>query len=293
VAEQAHLDRQSEKEQRIREAKARIVADHEDQAKKLAEQAAIHAEIQYRERNRPRVEREQADAVAEIDRILENAHSHDQQEILRVRRADAALKMQVGTTKIFELLAERQSAYLDVEEARLAGWMAEIQRIVDDYRKADIAQAETLAEHQRTTDELGIARRQHEAHVEAIGREHADLIRQMEDQFERSRREAVAQMQIHDAEWQHSLGVEQERTKSQIGRTAELLHQLETVEGSTNRRWAERLHQMEVAHAAYADALTRASEVQKRSNRNLVVLMIALSLMACVAGFIGGTAFGG
>lgn len=290
--EAAHRERESEKEQRIRTRKAEIVQDYEAQAKKLAEQAALQAEIQYKERNRSRMEREQADAVAEIERVLENSYSHDRQEILRVRRSDAALKMQVGTTRIFEVLAEKQKAYLEAEEQRLGQWKAEIQRIVDDNRKADIAQAEALAEHQRTTDEIGVLRREQEALLESIRNEHADRIRRMEDELDRNRKDAITQMQARETEWQHSLSLEKEKTDSATQRNTDLLQQMEVVEDSVKRRYEARLEEMAADKESYASELARASEIQSRYNKMLIALIVALPVLGGLAGFIGGAAMG-
>ncbi|MFC7848315.1 hypothetical protein ACFUTU_07535 [Arthrobacter sp. NPDC057388] len=291
--EAAHRERESEKEQRIRTRKAEIVQDYEAQAKKLAEQAALQAEIQYKERNRSRMEREQADAVAEIERVLENSYSHDRQEILRVRRSDAALKMQVGTTRIFEVLAEKQKAYLEAEEQRLGQWKAEIQRIVDDNRKADIAQAEALAEHQRTTDEIGVLRREQEALLESIRNEHADRMRRMEDELDRNRKDAITQMQARETEWQHSLSLEKEKTDSATQRNTDLLQQMEVVEDSVKRRYEARLEEMTADKESYASELARASEIQSRYNKMLIALIVALPVLGGLAGFIGGAAMGG
>lgn len=291
--EAAHRERESEKEQRIRTRKAEIVQDYEAQAKKLAEQAALQAEIQYKERNRSRMEREQADAVAEIERVLENSYSHDRQEILRVRRSDAALKMQVGTTRIFEVLAEKQKAYLEAEEQRLGQWKAEIQRIVDDNRKADIAQVEALAEHQRTTDEIGVLRREQEALLESIRNEHADRIRRMEDELDRNRKDAITQMQARETEWQHSLSLEKEKTDSATQRNTDLLQQMEVVEDSVKRRYEARLEEMAADKESYASELARASEIQSRYNKMLIALIVALPVLGGLAGFIGGAAMGG
>lgn len=291
--EEAHRERESEKEQRIRARKAEILKDYETQAKKLAEQAAIQAEIQYKERNRSRMEREQGDAVAEIERVIENAHSHDQQEILRVRRSDAALKMQIGTTRIFEVLAEKQRAYLEAEEARLGQWKVEIQRIVDDNRKADIVQAEALAEHQRTTDEIGVVRREQEALLESIRSEHADRIRRMEDELDRSRKDAITQMQARDSEWQHNLELEKEKTDSATKRNTDLLQQMETVEDSVKRRYEARMEELLADKESYASELTRASEIQGRYNKMIVALIVALPLLGGLAGFIGGAGIAG
>ncbi|WP_405829105.1 MULTISPECIES: hypothetical protein [unclassified Streptomyces] len=288
AAEAEHQQRQTEREEKIRARRAEIAKDYEAQAAKVAQQAALSAELQYKERNRSRMEREQIDSVAEIERDIEDTHAHNQQEILRVRRSDATLKMQTGQTRIFEVLAERQSEYLAAEEERLNRWKSEIQRIVDDNRKADIAQYEALAEHQRTTDEIGILRQEQRDLLESVRSEHADRIRRMEDELERNRKDAIIQMTTRDADWQHNLDLEKEKTNSQVTRVTDLLKQLSTVEDSVAKRYEARLTEMQADKESYANELARASEMQSRSNKILVVMIVTLSLLMGVAGFIVG-----
>ena len=293
AAEQAHAQRRSDRDQTIGQTKAAIVRAYEEQAKRLAAQAAIQAEIAYKERNRSRMEREQADAAAAVDRALEDGHSHDLQEILRVRRSDAALKMQVGVTRIFELLAERQTDYLRAEEERLREWETQIQRIADDNRKADIARADALAEHHRTTDEVGLLRREQDALLESVRDQHADRLRRLQEELDRNREEAAARLRASDTEWQHSLDVESARTDSQTARVADLLLQVETVEQSVERRFDERLAGMKADNESLTNGLARVSEIQKRSNTILVVLIVALALLMAAAGFIAGAGYSG
>jgi hypothetical protein len=288
AAEAEHQQRQAEREEKVRARRAEIAKEYEAQATKVAQQAALSAELQYKERNRSRMEREQLDSVAQIERDIEDTHAHNQQEILRVRRSDATLKMQTGQTRVFEVLAERQSEYLAAEEERLNQWKSEIQRIVDDNRKADIAQFEALAEHQRTTDEIGILRREQQDLLESVRSEHADRIRRMEDELERNRKDAITQMTTRDAEWQHNLNLEKEKTNFQVTRVTDLLKQLSTVEDSVARRYEARLTEMQADKEAYANELARASEIQSRSNKILVVMIVTLSLLMGVAGFIVG-----
>ncbi|WP_154080483.1 hypothetical protein [Streptomyces mobaraensis] len=288
AAEAEHQQRQTEKDEKIRARRAEIAKDYESQASKVAQQAALSAELQYKERNRSRMEREQIDSAAEIERDIEDTHAHNQQEILRVRRSDATLKMQTGQTRIFEVLAERQSEYLAAEEECLNQWKSEIQRIVDDNRKADIAQSQALAEHLRTTDEIGVLRREQQDILESVRSEHADRIRRMEDEFERNRQDAITQMTAREAEWQHNLDLEKERTSSQAARVTDLFQQLSTVEDSVAKRYEARLSEMQADKESYANELARASEMQSRSNKILVVMIVTLSLLMGVAGFIVG-----
>ncbi|MFC9756696.1 hypothetical protein [Streptomyces sp. NPDC056921] len=290
AAEAEHQQRQTAKDERTRTRRAEIAKAYEARAARMAQQAAISAELQYKERNRSKMEREQIDSVAEIERTIENTHAHNRQEILRVRRSDATLKMQTGQTRVFELLAERQSEYLAAEEERLNQWKSEIQRLIDNYRKADIAQSETLAEHLRTTDEIGVLRREQQALLESMRTEHADRIRRMEDTLERNRMDAITQMTARDAEWRHNLSLEEERTNSQVTRVTELLTELATVEGSVARRYEVRLSEAHAERDSYASELARASDVQSRSNKSLIVVIVMLSLLMGVAGFIAGVA---
>ncbi|MGW0898663.1 hypothetical protein ACWD0G_16960, partial [Streptomyces goshikiensis] len=284
AAEAEHQQRQTEKVEKIRSRRAEIAKDYESQASKVAQQAAVSAELQYKERNRSKMEREQIDSVAGIERDIEDTHAHNQQEILRVRRSDATLKMQTGQTRIFEVLAERQSKYLAAEEERLNQWKSEIQRIVDDNRKADIA----LAEHLRTTDEIGVLRREQQDLLESVRAEHADRIRRMEHELERNRKDAITQMTARDTEWQHNLDLEKEKTNSQVARVTDLLQQLSAVEDSVVKRYEARLTEMQADKESYATELARASEIQSRSNKILVVMIVTLSLLMGVAGFIVG-----
>lgn len=287
-SEQAHQDRQSQKDRKIQERKTEIVRDFEEQAERIAKQAAVQAEVQYKERNRTKMERAQADAVAEIERVIENDHSHDLQEILRVRRADAQLKMQVGTTRIFDVLAEKHSEYLAAEEERLKQWNAEIQRIVDDNRQADIVQANALAEQQRTYDEVGVLRQQHEQALEALRAEQADRTRRLEDELERSKREAVTQIAAREEEWAHNLRLEQEKTNAQSQRAADLFAQQEQIEVQVGKRYEARIAELQADREQTANEMARASEIQGRYNKVLISLIVALPILGVLAGFIVG-----
>lgn len=288
AADAEHRQRQTEKDEKIRARRAEIAKDYESQASKVAQQAALSAELQYKERNRSKLEREQIDSVAGIERDIEDTHAHNQQEILRVRRSDATLKMQTGQTRIFEVLAERQSQYLAAEDESLNQWKSEIQRIVDDNRKADIAQSEALAEHLRTADEIGVLRREQQDLLESVRSEHSGRIRRMEDELERNRKDAITQMTARDADWQHNLDLEKEKTNSQVARVTDLLQQLSTVEDSVAKRYKARLTEVQADKESFVNELARASEMQSRSNKILVVMIVTLSLLTGVAGFIVG-----
>lgn len=278
------------KDDRIREAKAEIVAEHEAHAKLLAEKAAKDAEAHYKERNRTRIEREQADIRAEVERVIEADHSRDLQEVLRIRRDDAGLKLQVGQTEIFKVLAEKHQENLDAEQERLDGWKAEIQRIVEDNRSNDVARANALAEQLARTDELGAARAEHERALEAQRTEFEDRTRRYEEELKRSREDALTRVKERDAEWGRDLAVEKERTEQLNQQLKEQREENATIKADVAAQYEQELTDLRSDRAAFVQEVERASVMQGHYSKMIVALLIGLPLFVGIAAFLLGLA---
>lgn len=291
-AEQAHRERLEAKDEKIRLRKAEIVRGYEEQAKMSAEQAAISAEVRFKERNRSRMERDQSDAVAEIERALEDERETERHDILRVRSNDARLKMQVGTSAIFEVLAEKQREFLASEQTQLDAAIADLQRFIDGHRLTDIARTNAMVEYNRTSNEVEDLRRQQEDQMAAVRREHDDRIRRLEDELDQSRREAITRTQTRDEEWRHSLELEKANTESASRRVSELLVQMRETEEETARRYEHQINEMRIDRERSIHELNIAASVQARSGKFLILMMIALSLLSLLAGYIGGAGLG-
>ncbi|WP_143847262.1 hypothetical protein [Nocardiopsis sp. JB363] len=287
--EAKHAERVSEKDEKVRKAKARIVADYEEHVKVLAEKAAKDAEAHYRERNKARVERHQADAVVEIDREMSNAHAHDLQEILRIRRNDASLKLQVGQTQIFKVLAERQNENLTAEQDRLDRWKDEVGRIVADHRGDDIARTEALAEQLARTDELAAARSEHAAALEAQRSEHADRIRRSEDELDLARQEAITRIKERDAEWDKDLSVERAKTETLTKQVQDLREENAVIE-TRAKEFADRRLQAVMADRDAADKnLERFAVLQRHASWLILSIIVGVVILGLGVGFIAGT----
>lgn len=299
AAQAEHDQRIAVRDEQIRRVKAEVAADWDAQARRTAEQAAASAETQFRERNRTRMERAQADAATEITTALEDEHSRNQQEILRLRKRDAQLLMQKGQTSAFQVLAEKQQGHLDDEASALADWKQRIEAVIDAHRKDDIARVETLATQQRTIDEVTELRAQHERAIEAMRIEHEDRQRRMEAELARQQEDFMRQLQARDIEHEHAVSVEQERTRAQSDRVSDLLAQLGTIEQSVAARYEQRMTDLQSSRDAAAEdrarikeVLADANDIQHRSNKLMIVLIIALSIIMLGSGFIFGVSLG-
>ncbi|WP_026820062.1 hypothetical protein [Arthrobacter castelli] len=287
-AEADHKQRLATKDEDVRTRHKEILEEFNTTAAAVGQQAAAQAEMQYKERNKARVAREQVEAVSEIEALAENTYSHTRQEILRVRRKDAASKMQVGQTRIMELLEDQHKANLDAERELMDSWTAQIERVIDDHRKDDISRAETLAEDQARTDQVNALKTSHQQALEDVKADQTQRQQHMDDELERVRHRAAEQMAERDEAWQHSLNLEKEKADSQARRVDDLLAQLENMGTSFKAQYETQVNDLTDEKRSMAEALEQSDVIHSRSNWMMSLLLVCLGLVMLGAGFILG-----
>lgn len=287
-AETDHRAREADKDTKVALAQRGIREEYEAQAAKVGEQARLQAETQYSDRNKPRLTRELTEAEGHVVRALEDAYSHDQAEILRLRRKIAEQRMFVGQTKVFEVLSERQEANLAAERDLLSQWTEKISQIISDNRSEDINRAQALAEQQSRFDEVGTLRDEHEKLIERTRSEHADRLRRMEEEIERTKAAAVEQLRNRDEEWQHALSIEKEQTASQTARVSDLLEQQNLMSQTFQKQYDDRINEFEADKRKTHEVLDRATWLHERSNKIMMLLFACIGVAMCGVGFILG-----
>lgn len=288
-AEAEHAKLQAGKDEETRKRKEAIRHEYDEAARKAGEQAALQAELQYKERNKSRVQREQMEAAAQVTTDIEDAYSHSQQEILRLRRKDADRQMGVGETRVLELVSELRESQNAAERELLQSWNEKIQRIIDENRKADVSRTEVLAEEQARFDQVAALKKEQEAATERLRNEHAERVRRLEDEFERTRQSTIEQMSARDEEWQHALNLEKEKTESQTNRVTDLLRQMDLMGSTYEKQRDEKLEASEADNARHIHELERMNQLQGRSTKIITLLMIALPLLFLAVGIIFGS----
>jgi hypothetical protein len=278
------------KEEKARQAQAEITEVFEAAIARVGQQAAAQAEAQYRERNSPRIRREQLDAVTAIEAKVENDYDYTRQEILGLRRKDAERKMAIGMTRVFEVLAERQAEALAAERALLVHLTNEIQSVIDENRKNDISRAQALAAEQSTSDRVGGLEREHAEAMARMRAEQEEQLRRAEEEFERARQSAIEQRRARDEEWQHTLNLEREKTTSQTNRVSDLLTQMDHMGESFSKQYDARINELQADRQAYINDLERSNLMQSRSNEALIAMAVILALLMLAGGFLIGAA---
>lgn len=260
----------------------------ESEADEVARAAADAAKARFHAQNRVLRERLLSEAGLSIEARNEERFAHNRKVLLDMRRRDASLAMELGSTKAMQLLAERQDAQRKQQTALLKEWTDRITAFIDDNRKQDVARTETLAEQLRHTTQVQELTDQFAREREAMAAQHAERIRELEAEVVANRERAVIELREREAQWGHSLEMEQQKTVGAHSLVASLEEQMRGLGESYKSKYDQQIATLREDKESYARELERANHIQSRANKILVVLVIVMTLAALAVGMIVG-----
>lgn len=274
--------------QEISAQRREITARFESAAESRATQAAAHARAMYEDKNRPKLERDLAEAGLEVDRRHEEQYAHDRQTVLEMRRKDANVRMDIGTNRIFESLSERQALQREAERKLLEHWNSELTRFIDENRKDNVARTSTLAEQLARENQVAALKSEHTARLRELRTEFAERERRLDSELIRNREEALSQLSARRNEWNSALELEKERTRAKGALVDQLTEQINALGAHYEEQYQGRILNLETDKDGYVQELGRANAAQKRTNNLMTLLVVTISLATLAVGVIIG-----
>jgi hypothetical protein len=292
AAAEEFAERQAKAPAEVSAERAEIIQRYERDADERAEVAAVRARQAYWDRFRPELERRIADVASQVERRNEERLLHQRQIVLQMRRKDARTRMQLGTTRAFQLLSEREAAHRQAEMELLQRWNAELTRFISDNREHDIARAETLAEQLRLDNRVVEIQTEHAQRVKKLKVEHESRLRTLETEMERDRERADARLRKQEEGWKGEVATKDQQLNSTNRLYADLQAQMQRMNDSIGRHNLERDQERERDRRSYAAAQERDYRIHRRSIRILLALAALAVLVFTVAGIVIGWAIG-
>lgn len=293
AAKEDLADRQKAGPEEVAAQRREMVSRYEEEAAARGRQAAEQAVLRYKEQHRPRHERELAELGLANERASEELFAGSQQIILDTRRRDAQARMDLGKTKILDVLIEEHQAQREREAELLQHWSAEMREFVDANRKDDIARSDALAEQLARNNQVDELRRENAARLDQMRREQDERVRNLEADLERVRRDALHDLASREATWEHKLSEKQEEANGAKSRVRELLDQFNNLDDRYERQYQGRIASLEADKKSYSDELERAAVLQSRANKLWAILILFVALAMVGVGFILGVALMG
>lgn len=286
-------DRQKTGPEEVSALRKELHARYEAEAAARGRQAAEQAVVRFKEQNRPRHERELAEVGLNNERASEEFYDGAQQIILDTRRKDAQARIDLGKTQILDVLTERQQEHRDAEEALLKGWSSELMKFIDANRKDDVARSNALAEQLSRDTRIEALKVEHATRVQELRAEQEDRVAHLDADIIKTRNEALTELSAREETWQHNLSLEKQKTITSDNRVKDLLSQFDQLGPTLEAQYTKQIKTLESDKESYSLELERASKIQSRANKIMVVLIVVLALAALAVGFIIGAAVSG
>ena len=288
AAEQEFSDLKARVSEDIGVRRAEITRRYEKDADERAEVAAAQARQVFWDRFRTELERKIADVAPEIERRNEERYAHQRRLVLETRRKDARTRMRLGTTRTFQLLAEREAKQREAEMELLEQWNVKLTRFIGDNLKHDIARAEVLAEQLRLDSQVEDLQAEHALRVEELNTDRENRVRRLEAELERERERAEARLREREGEWRHEIHIKDEKLNSANQLYKDLHAQMQDMADSMHRQYRGRIDELEGDKRSYADELKRTNHIHSRFNKLILVLAAVLALVCIAVGVILG-----
>lgn len=273
-----HEERRAEIGPRVDALREELNASFAERMKAESERAAAEAASRFRANNSRRLDRDLVEAATSVERSVEAEYEHERQQLAQARRTAVQQHLELGQTRLVEVVREQQSVYLAAERTLMEEWNTQILNVLDDYRKDDIARVKVLGEQQSRDDTVAALRSEQAQALASLQAQHAERIAQLEDSLARSRQEAVDRMASRDAEWGYSLERQRDRADEEAASAGNLREQLARSEAAFQQRYDARVAELEADRQAAVEEMDRTSMIHGRVIRLLVVLVSVLML---------------
>ena len=269
-----------------------LVDRYESEAAARGRQAAEQAVARYKDQNRARLEREIAEVGLNNEQASEEFFEGAKQIILETRRRDAEARMDLGMTKVMDVVIERQQAHRDAEEELLRRWSAQMTQFLDENRKNDVARSEALAEELSRSTRIEQLNAEHAAHVDQLRQEQASKIAELDRDRNAVQQAAMEELASRERDWNNQLAAEQQKTDAANTRIQDLLGQFNTHSAALAEQYDGQIKALKADKKSVERQMKQTEKVQSRMNKMLILVVVVMALAALLVGFIVGTTVG-
>lgn len=283
-----HRERYSDGERIISERKREILDRFEAELKERADQAAMTARVQYKDRNQSRIDRELSEVGAQVAAQNDDVLAQQQEQLLATRRSDATKRMDLGMNRILEALGERHRAMVKAEAALYSQHSQRMQDFLDEYRKEDVARSHALQEELARNDKVDAAGREYAARMDAMAAEHRAEITKLREGIDQLHVKAREEMKASEDRWRGLLEVQEANTQAANTRADDYSKRLSLVGEQTEAQYKNRLADMDAERQRAVDEADRATKVTDRGTKLMASLALVMALAALAIGILLG-----
>lgn len=263
----------------------------EEEGRRVGELARLNAENAYRQQNRPRLDRQ----LAEAGERLANQAAHQlhatEREINVRRREESAAIMDMAITKALDVAERNYADLLERMKARHSELADRIEQQTLDIRRDEVARATSIEQQEALREELASARARSEQALHEAQLRAEERVRALQEELEDTRAQAENRLvtlrtQMQEAMDSLSRQGEQDRTEKQ-----ELQRQLQELDTIKEDQYGQRIANLSSEVDRYRTDYEQELQNQAAMNRRMIMMFIMIAVVALLVGAVVGMMF--
>lgn len=275
----------------VRQEREKLSEEWENKVKAAGEAARVAAEQTHRERFGRQHEEQLRNVEYELSSGMQIAFEKAVSELRERRRKEAETALDKLDTEQINAAMERYAKLAESEETLLKKHQEKILAFLAEYRDAEIARINVLAEEQVRNDKIQKLEAEYQNRVASLQKEFDARVSALNQDLEALRVRHAAEMEAKDADaeaLQRRHNGEQERLQ---GRIDKLLEDYAHLDEAKDAQYQARLTETASERDAFERQYDHMASSQKKINGMMVTLIIIGLIASLAVGFLGGQWF--
>lgn len=272
----------------VRQEREKLSEEWENKVKAAGEAARVAAEQTHRERFGRQHEEQLRNVEYELSSGMQIAFEKAVSELRERRRKEAETALDKLDTEQINAAMERYAKLAEAEETLLKKHQEKILAFLAEYRDAEIARINVLAEEQVRNDKIQKLEAEYQNRVASLQKEFDARVSALNQDLEALRVRHAAEMEAKDADTealQRRHNGEQERLQ---GRIDKLLEDYAHLDEAKDAQYQARLTETASERDAFERQYDHMASSQKKINGMMVTLIIIGLIASLAVGFLGG-----
>ena len=268
----------------VRELESGIRERFDAEAAQRGESARLQAEAQWRELNSGRLERQLSEAGREIDQQYRDSLADSERIILDLRRRTAHLRMDIGVTKVLDILVNERTKQMEEENKLVDELSAQMAEVLAENREADIQRVSALEKELGRDNSVKRVSEQYEASLDRLRQENAEARERHEAELLSVKRDHEERLAAASATMNQRLSDQKEATEEAYRSAQSSKDAYDSALARIRENYEAEIGRLNSENGGLVESMNRQQEERKAGDSMRLWIQVGLGLVGFLSG---------
>lgn len=268
----------------VRELESGIRERFDAEAAQRGESARLQAEAQWRELNSGRLERQLTEAGREIDQQYRDSLADSERIILDLRRRTAHLRMDIGVTKVLDILVNERTKQMEEENKLVDELSAQMAEVLAENREADIQRVSALEKELGRDNSVKRVSEQYEASLGRLRQENVEARERREAELLSVKRDHEERLAAASATMNQRLSDQKEATEEAYRSAQSSKDAYDSALARIRENYEAEIGRLNSENGGLVESMNRQQEERKAGDSMRLWIQVGLGLVGFLSG---------